>query len=129
MRTHTSSVQIDAPAPAVHAIVSDLDQLPRWAVGFAKAIGREGDSHVVTLTSGERMPIAVNADAHVGTVDWVVGGVPAYSRTVPVEGGCVYTFTMQQGPAQPDEQFDGQISALGHELTVLKAIAEATCPL
>jgi hypothetical protein len=129
MRTHTGSIQIDAPAADVQAIVADLDQLPHWAVGFAKAVEREGDGHMVILTSGKRMPIAVAADAQAGTVDFVAGGVPAYTRIVAVDRGCVHTFTMQQGPGQPDEQFDGQIAALGHELTVLKAIAEATCPL
>jgi uncharacterized membrane protein len=44
MRTHTSSIQIDAPATEVQAIVADLDQLPRWAVGFAKAVERDGGS-------------------------------------------------------------------------------------
>ena len=129
MRTHTSSIQIDAPATEVQAIVADLDQLPHWAVGFAKAVERDGDGHMVTLMSGERMPIAVATDPQAGTVDFVAGGVPAYTRTVAVDGGCVHTFTMEQGPGQPDEQFDGQIAALGHELTMLKAIAEATCPL
>jgi hypothetical protein len=128
MRTHTSSIQIDAPASDVVAIVADLEQLPRWAVGFARAVERDDDGHAVILTSGDRLPIAVAADARTGTVDFVVAGVPAYTRTVPVDGGCVHTFTMEQGPDQADEQFDGQIAALGHELTVLKAIAEATCP-
>ena len=129
MRTHTSTIHIAAAAADVHALVADLDQLPRWAIGFAKAIARDGDGHVVTLTSGERLPIAMVADAQAGTADFHMNGAPAYTRTVPVEGGCLHAFTMVAEPGEPDEVFDAKIEALGHELTVLKAIAEATCPL
>jgi Polyketide cyclase / dehydrase and lipid transport len=129
MRTHTSTIHIAAPAADVHALVADLDQLPRWAIGFAKAVEHDGDGHVVTLTSGDRVPIAMIADHDAGTADFHVNGVPAYTRTVPVEGGCLHTFTMVAEPGEPDEVFDAKIEALGHELTVLKAIAEASCPL
>ena len=129
MRTHTSTIHIAAPAADVHALVADLDQLPRWAIGFAKAVERDGDGHVVTLTSGDRLPIAMIADHEAGTADFHVNGAPAYTRTVPVEGGCLHAFTMVAEPGEPDDVFDAKIEALGHELTVLKAIAEATCPL
>lgn len=129
MRTHTSSIFIAAPAADVHALVADLDQLPRWAVGFAKAIERDADGHVVTLTGGDRVRIAMVADRETGTADFHMNGAPAYTRTVPVDGGCVHAFTMIAEPGEPDAVFDAKIEALGHELTVLKAIAEATCPL
>jgi Polyketide cyclase / dehydrase and lipid transport len=129
MRTHTSTIHIAAPAADVHALVADLDQLPRWAIGFAKAIERDGDGHVVTLTSGDRLPIAMDADPEAGTADFHMNGAPAYTRTVPVDGGCVHIFTMVAEPGEPDEVFQAKTEALGHELTVLKAIAEATCPL
>jgi hypothetical protein len=129
MRTHTSSIFIAAPAVDVHALVADLDQLPRWAVGFARAIERDADGHVVTLTGGGRVRIAVVADRETGTADFHMNGAPAYTRTVPVDGGCVHAFTMIAEPGETDAVFDAKIDALGHELTVLKAIAEATCPL
>jgi hypothetical protein len=130
MRTHTSTLHIAAPAADVHALVADLDQLPRWAIGFAKAIERDGDGHVVTLACGDRLPIATVANAQAGTVDFQVdGGVPAYTRTVPAASGCVHVFTMIAGAGEADAVFDAKIEALGHELTVLKALAEATCPL
>jgi Polyketide cyclase / dehydrase and lipid transport len=128
MRTHTTSIQIDAPAEEVLALVGDLEQLPRWAVGFAKVVEREGDGHVVTLGSGERLPIALAVDPDRGTADFDVAGVPAYTRVVPAAGGSVYTFTMLQGPDMPDDVFDGQVAALGHELRVLKGILEVSCP-
>ena len=129
MRTHTASVQIAARPVAVLDIVADLDQLPRWAVGFARSVERTPDGAVVTTASGERMPVAVHADRATGVADFDVAGVPAYTRAVAAGEQTVYTFTMLQPPEMPDAVFDAQIAALDHELVVLKSIAEVACPL
>jgi Polyketide cyclase / dehydrase and lipid transport len=129
MRTHTASVNIAAAPAAVLDIVADLDQLPRWAVGFARAVERGADGVVVTTPGGERMPVAVHADPAAGVVDFEVGGVPAYTRAVAAGDETVYTFTMLQPPEMPEAAFEAQIAALGHELVVLKSIVEVACPL
>ena len=129
MRTHTASVEIAASATAVLDIVSDLDQLPRWAVGFARAVERGPEGAVAITASGDRMPVAVHADPATGVVDFDVAGVPAYTRAVAAGEQTVYTFTMLQPPEMPDAVFDAQIAALDHELVVLKSIAEVACPL
>ena len=129
MRTHTASVQIAAAPAAVFAIVADLDQLPRWAVGFARAVERGRDGVIVTTASGDRMPVALRADPATGIVDFDIAGVPAYTRAVAAADQSVYTFTMLQPPDMPDAAFDAQIAALGHELAVLKSIVEVACPL
>jgi hypothetical protein len=129
MRTHTASVQIAAAPAAVFGIVSDLDQLPRWAVGFARAVERGPEGAVAITASGDRLPVAARADRETGVVDFDVAGVPAYTRAVAAGDQTVYTFTMLQPPGMPDDAFDAQIVALGHELVVLKSIAEVACPL
>jgi Polyketide cyclase / dehydrase and lipid transport len=129
MRTHTASVNIAAAPAAVLDVVADLDQLPRWAVGFARAVERGPDGVVVTTASGERMPVAVRVDPAAGVVDFDVAGVPAYTRAVAAGDQTVYTFTMLQPPEMPDAAFDAQIAALDHELVVLKSIVEVACPL
>ena len=132
MRTHTAFVQIAASPVAVLDIVADLDQLPRWAVGFARAVERTPEGAVVTTASGERVAVAVRADRAdraTGVVDFDVAGVPAYTRAVAAGEQTVYTFTMLQPPEMPDAVFDAQIAALDHELVVLKSIAEVACPL
>jgi hypothetical protein len=129
MRTHTASVQIAATPAAVLDIVSDLDQLPRWAVGLARAVERGPEGAVVTTASGERLPVAAHTAPATGVVDFDVAGVPAYTRAVAAGEETVYTFTMLQPPGMPDEAFDAQIAALAHELVVLKSIAEVACPL
>jgi len=128
MRTHTASIAIAAAPDAVLDVVADLDQLPRWAVGFARAVDQGPEGAVVTTGSGERVPVAIRADRATGTVDFDVAGVPAYTRAVAAGERTVYTFTMVQPPEMPDAAFDAQVTALDHELVVLKSIVEVACP-
>ena len=129
MRTHTASIAIAAAPAAVLDVVSDIDQLPRWAVGFARAVDHGPDGRaIVTTGSGERVPVAVRTDRATGTVDFDVAGVPAYTRAMAAGERSVYTFTMVQPPEMPDAAFDAQVAALDHELVVLKSIVEVACP-
>jgi Polyketide cyclase / dehydrase and lipid transport len=128
MRTHTASISIAAAPDAVLDVVADLDQLPRWAVGFARAVEHGPDGSIVTTGSGDRLPVAIRADRAAGVVDFDVAGVPAYTRAVAAGERSVYTFTMLQPPEMPDPAFDAQIAALDHELVVLRSIVEVACP-
>ena len=128
MRTHTASIAIGAAPAAVLDVVSDLDQLPRWAVGFARAVEHGPHGSVVTTGSGDRVPVAVRADRATGIVDFDVAGIPAYTRAMAAGEQTVYTFTMVQAPEMPDTAFEAQIAALDHELVVLKSIVEVACP-
>ena len=135
MRTHTSSITIDAPATDAFAYLADAGRLPVWAIGFAKAIAPEGDDRwLVTLASGETMPLRVDADAATGVIDYVSlpapdVEIPAHTRVVPHGAGTLYIFSMHQTPDLPDEVFEAQIAELARELTVLKAHLESACPL
>ncbi len=134
MRSATKAIDIDAPAQEVFAFVSDPGRLPQWAIGFAKAIERDGDAWFVTTASGERVEVAVSADPPSGVVDFLMRpapGVelPARSRVVAGGEGCAYVFTLFQAPGMPDEVFEAQAAEVGRELTVLKAYAETACPV
>ena len=135
MRTHTTSITIDAAPRDTFAYVADAERLPVWAIGFAKAIERAGeDRWLVTLASGEKLPLRVDADLETGVVDYVslpAPGVevPAHTRVVPHGAGTLYVFSMHQTPDLPDEAFEAQATELARELTVLKAHLESACPL
>jgi len=135
MRTHTTSIPIAAPATDAFAYLADAETLPVWAIGFAKAIERDGDDRWrVTLASGETVPLRVDADPATGVVDFVslpAPGIeiPAHTRVVPHGAGTLYIFSMHQTPDLPDEVFDAQVAELALELTVLKAHLESACPL
>jgi hypothetical protein len=134
MKTHTTSITLTTPAERAFAYIADGENLPHWAIGFARAIERNGDGWIVTLASGARMPLRIDADTATGVVDFVSlpapdVEVPAHTRVVPCPGGAIYTFAMQQGPGTPDDVFEAQVEELGRELTVLKARLETACPL
>ena len=135
MRTHTTSIFIDAPAGDAFAFLADAEHVPVSAIGFAKAIERTGENRwLVTLAGGERMPLRVDADLATGVVDYVSlpepgVEVPAHTRVVPHGKGTLYIFSMHQTPDLPDEVFDAQAAELARELTVLKAHLESACPL
>jgi hypothetical protein len=133
MKADTQTVSIQSPAGKVVRFLADPANLPRWAVGFAKAVRRDGERWYVGTAAGE-MAIRVAAEARTGVVDYLISPAPgvevlAASRVIPRGPGCEYTFTQFQGPGMSDEAFGQSVKALSHELTVLKALMEVECPL
>jgi hypothetical protein len=133
MRADTQSVSIEAQPHKVFALVADLRNLPRWAVGFARAVRQEGGRWYVTTAHGE-MPVRIDADEGRGVVDFWLSVAPgvealAASRVVPRGAGSEYTFTQFQAPDMAADVFAQNVKAVQHELRVLKAIAEVECPL
>jgi len=133
MRTNTQSITIAAPPDEVFDFVADLEQLPSWAIGFAKGIRRENGTWLVRTGSGEELPIRLDTNREQRVVDFWFGPpggeAPAATRVVANEDGAEYVFTMFQPPQMPDALFDAQVAELGRELTVLKARVESACPL
>jgi len=133
MRANTQAVSIEAHPQQVFRFLADIRNLPRWAVGFAKAVRQEHGRWYVATAHGE-IPVRIDADERRGVVDFwltITPGVDALaaSRVVPRGSGSEYTFTQFQPPDMAAEVFDMNIKAVRHELQVLKAIAEVECPL
>lgn len=130
MRSDTQSIMIGAPVSAVHAFVADPANLARWAVGFAQEVRQEKGQWIVRTAAGD---VQVGVAAALSTVDFHMRPAPgfevsAFSRVLPAGDASVYVFTQFQGPGMPDEVFDAQVKALGHELIALKAVLEVACP-
>jgi uncharacterized protein YndB with AHSA1/START domain len=133
MRSDTQSVTVAAPAEDVFALMADPQALPRWAVGFAQAIRADGEAWVVTTGQGAEVKVRYRTDPGRGTIDLEMEPAPgvvktAYARVIPNGEGADVVFTQQQAPGMPDDVFDANVAALGHELTVLKALVEVACP-
>jgi hypothetical protein len=133
MRSDTKTISIDAAPAKVLNFLKDPENLPRWAVGFAKAVRRDGDGWYVKTNDGE-MPVAIHADERTGVVDFQMQPAPgmvvlAASRVIPRGQATEYTFTQFQAPGMPDLAFQQSVKALEHEFSVLKAILEVECPL
>jgi hypothetical protein len=133
MRADTQSISIEATPSRVLDLVADAQNLPRWAVGFARAVRRQGEDWIVATGQGE-VALRIRADRAAGTVDFLLSPAPgvealAASRVVPRGQASEFVFTQFQAPGMPDEAFRASVEALRHELVVLKALAEVACPL
>lgn len=133
MKANTQTVTVQAPTTAVLQFLSDPQNLPRWAIGFAKSIGSKDGRWIVETGQGE-MPITVVASFDHGTVDFHMEPAPgseavAFSRVMPNNDGSEYVFTQFQAPDMPDDVFEATVKALSHELVALKALLEVECPL
>ena len=133
MRADTKTISIDADPAKVTQFVADPRNLPRWAVGFAKAVRREGDCWYVKTATGE-MGLRISADEKSGVIDFLMSPTPgveglAASRVIRRGRKSEYIFTQFQSPGMTDEAFRQSVKTLEHELTVLKALLEVECPL
>jgi hypothetical protein len=133
MRADTKSVTIQTPPSKVVEFLADPRNLPRWAVGFAKAVEQTDGRWLVTTGSG-KVGIRIEAEPQSGVVDFVVAPAPGVeaisaSRVLPNGSGSEYIFTQFQAAGMPDDVFEKNVTALAHELTVLRALLEIECPL
>jgi hypothetical protein len=133
MRSDTRTVSIDARPEDVLAFVGDGTNLPRWAIGFAKAV-RPGEAGWIVTTGQGEVPTSIDVEESAGTVDFRMRPVPdgeatAYGRAVPNGRGTEFVFTQFQQPGTPDDVFDQLVAAVRHELVALKALLEVECPL
>ena len=135
MRADTQSITLPVSSEEAFAFLAEPENLPRWAVGFARGIRREGDDWIVQTAQGE-MPIRVVSDAVRGTIDFQMRVAPgleavAYSRVVPNDSGAEYAFTQVQLPGMTDDVFAAQRAALAEELAILPILfrAQVACPI
>lgn len=133
MRADTKTISIDADPAAVVRFLADPQNLPRWAVGFAKSVRKDADRWRVKTAAGE-MGLRIAADPGSGVVDFWISPAPgiealAASRVVARGRGSEYIFTQLQAPGMSDDAFGSSVAAVVHELTVLKALMEVECPL
>lgn len=133
MKANTQTISIEAAPSRVLELIADPMNLPRWAVGFARSVRLDGDRWIVLTGSGE-IGLRMNVDRAAGTIDFRLEPAPgvealAASRVIPRGAQSEFVFTQFQSPGMPDEAFQASVEALGHELKVLKALAEVECPL
>ena len=133
MRSDTQTVTIQASPTDVLAFVGDGENLPRWAIGFAKSVRRSGSRWLVSTGQGE-VRTAITVEDATGTVDFRMEPAPgaeatAYARVVPNGDGAEFVFTQVQQPGVTDDVFNQLVAAVGHELVALKALLEVECPL
>jgi uncharacterized protein YndB with AHSA1/START domain len=135
MHADTQTITVPASPENVFAFLAAPENLPRWAVGFARDIRREDEGWIVQTAGGE-VPIRVEADAERGTIDFRMTVAPdveavAYSRVLPNDAWAEYVFTQFQSPGMTEEVFAAQRAALTEELAILPILfrAQVACPI
>lgn len=129
MRTDTQTITISSPVKDVHSYVADPENLPRWAIRFAKSVAAQEDGRWLVESTAGPVMMRVDADAQHGTVDFVMEPEPgveavAHSRVVANGDGAEFIFTQFQPPGMPDEAFARQVESVQHEFAALKALLE-----
>lgn len=133
MRSSTQQVSVNVNHRHLFEFLADPSNLPKWAVGFCRAIRRDGDRWLAQ-TSEREVAVRYLTDSDLGVIDFYISPAPgievrAFSRVVANGDGAEYIFTQFQAPGMLDDAFEAQVSALKEELVVLRALmhAQAAC--
>ena len=130
MNSKTHVVELEVPAEQAHRFLAQIDNLPRWATVFCRALKKSPDGrHRIDTPQGE-MLFRISADPQSGAVD-MFGG-PSEDRMTywparvvrlgPTQSA--FLFTMFQWPGMSGESFEGQSRALAAELQNVKRVLE-----
>ena len=125
MRHHTVTATFSASQDEVFAYLADIDNLPEWATEFARELKLVDGRYKVVNGLGEFL-IEIRAEPASGVIDMLAGPSEEAlalfpTRVVPLaDGGSAFTFTMFQGPGQPDQQFENQYASLLREFNNLE---------
>jgi hypothetical protein len=125
VKTRTVTAVLAAPKAQVFEYVAEIENLPRWAIEFARELKVVDGKHKVVNGLGEFF-VRIDADDSTGVIDFHAGPSEAElgifpSRVVELPGGTsAHTFTMFQGPGTSDELFESQYQSLVRELDNLR---------
>jgi hypothetical protein len=132
-RSDTQTISIDAPVSAVIDLITDPDEFPRWAAGFARSARADGEDWLVDTGDAE-VRLRVRVSHELGTVDYLLADalpgveIGAFSRVIPNGRGCEFIFTqfLADDIRQPDLEDLQAVVAI--ELQTVRALCERMTP-
>jgi hypothetical protein len=83
MRADTKSISIHATQDQAVNFLADPMNLPRWAIGFAKSVRRDGDRWLVTTGGGE-LTVRLVVERTLGVVDFFMSPAPGLKGSQPL---------------------------------------------
>jgi len=129
MNSHSKTQIFLATKETVFSFLSDIQNLPKWATGFAKELKDIGGDFKVVTPQGEIF-FRMVSDADTGIIDMFGGPEKdqmAYfpSRVLEIsEHKSAYTFINFQWPGIPDETFSVQNETLVEEFENIRKHVE-----
>ncbi len=129
MNSYTKTQAFDASKEVVFSFLSDIQNLTKWATGFAKELKEVDGEHKVVTPQGE-IYFRLELDEKMGVIDMYGGPTKekmAYfpSRVIALpNGSCAYQFTNFQWAGVPDEMFSTQNETLTEEFENIRQQVE-----
>lgn len=126
-KAHTVSVGIEVPWRTVYDYAANPANLPKWALGFARAIEQIDGQWVAETTMGTAKVSFVPRNDH-GVLDHTVE-VPAGTfhnamRVIPNADGAEVLFTALQFDGVSDAQFEVDLDTIRADLNKLRTLLE-----
>ena len=124
----TLTISIDRPADEVYAFAANIENFPRWASSFVRAVRKTPQGWVAETTEGT-IGFEFAARNEFGVLDQIVRPAPGVEilvpmRVVPNGDGAEVIFTLIQFPGMPDEKFSRDMGMVERDLQTLKTVLE-----
>jgi len=130
MNSHTQTQIFSATKETVFAFLSEIQNLPKWATGFAKELKDTDGEYKVVTPQGEIF-FCMESDAGTGVIDMYGGPTkeqmayfPSRVLSMP-ENKSAYMFTNFQWPGIPEEVFAAQNGTLVEEYENIRKHVES----
>ena len=130
MKNQTHALVMDAPRAKAFEVISNIENLPKWAVVFCQGLERRGGRWWVKTPGGELL-FKIDADSKTGVVDMSVGPSEDQLQLAPgrivglPDGRSLFLFTLIQYPGLSDEAFRAQcVPLVEREFPELKRLVE-----
>jgi hypothetical protein len=126
MNSSTHTLPLAASKQTAFAFLSKIENLPKWATRFCKALKKDADGRDKIVTPKGEMFFRMEADPMTGVIDMHGGpvtGDEAYwpARIVEQPGnGSLFIFTAMQYPGVSDADFAAQCEGLKAEFEHIK---------
>jgi hypothetical protein len=120
---------VNAPADAVYAFASRMENLPQWASGLAAGIEQRNGDWYTQSPMGEVKVAMAPANAF-GVLDHDVtlpDGTTVHNafRVTPSGEGSLLVFVVLHLPGVDQQRFDADVAHVRKDLLALKAIMES----
>lgn len=130
MKSQTHALVFDAPRAKAFEVISNVENLPKWAVAFCRGLERRGGRWWVKTPEGE-LQFRIDADSKTGVVDMYVGPTEDQMQLAPArvvglpDGRSLFLFTLIQYPGMSDEAFKAQcVPLVEREFPELRRLVE-----
>ncbi len=130
MKIHTATAQYKASPDTVFKLVSNPENLAKWAKNFCSSIKKEGDDFIITTPTGDELFFSIEANQVLGVIDMLAGPTKEMLWKFPTRiasnnmGGSIFIFTNIQMPNQSDDEFAAGCVPLAEELEIIRSLVD-----